>query len=203
MERIKEQELISRWLQGDPYAIELVNTINGISQVWDDLYDRDQPVETWQINQMMMQALITIPRNPFYQKHFSELQPIIEHALMTWLDSNQLEQSEDPRDWYVSYVLRSVTTDIFIHCCYLVGGAQWRLLAADEIRKTIYRDNESFGDYQTEIMEANHVWRRRTRSTTAQSVRTGNDGAGRTTPERISGHLHSAGEPVDATGANV
>lgn len=203
MERVKEQELIRRWLQNDPYAIELVNTINAISQTWDDLYDRDQPVETWQINRMMMQALITIPRNPFYQRHFAELQPIIEHAIMTWMDSNQLEQSENPRDWYVSYVLRSVTTEILIHCCYLIGGVQWRLQAAEDIRKTIYRDNESYGDYQTEIMEANHVWRRRTRSTSAQPVRTGNDGASGTTSERVSGHFHSAGEQVDAAGADV
>ena len=147
-----QNTMIRHWLQDNTDAIRLVESFIDISQTWDDLIDRDNPVTDDSINGMMICALIDIPRNPFYQQHYQNLQPIIEHCLFNWLDANTLEKNGSSRDLQVSYILRSVTTDLIIHIAYLVGGRDWRGMAAANIRRVIYRDNESFTDYRREIM---------------------------------------------------
>ena len=149
----KERQLISYWLKENQPAIDLVNAYSAISQVWDDLHDGDKPVTKSQVNQMMMLALIEIPTNPFYQQHYLELMPVVQHLLMTWLDANTLEAVGDERDLQVSYIIRSVTTDLIIHVAGIVGGVVWRRQAALAIRQAIYHDNEPFEEYYAEAMK--------------------------------------------------
>lgn len=149
----KERQLISYWLKDHQDAIDLVNAYSSISQVWDDLHDGDKPVTKSQVNSMMMLALIEIPTNPFFQQYYLELMPVIKHCLMTWLDANTLESVGDDRDLQVSYIIRSVTTDLIIHVAGIVGGTLWRRQAALAIRQAIYHDNEPFEDYHAEIMK--------------------------------------------------
>ena len=147
----KEQQLIRYWLKDDPAAVDLANAYSQVSQVWDDLVDGDKPVSRDQVNGMMMQALVDIPKNRFFQLHYLDLMPMVQHCLMTWLDANTLEAQGNDRDLYVSYVIRSVTTDLIIHLAGLVGGTFWRRQAALAIRQAIYRDNEPFEEYRDEI----------------------------------------------------
>lgn len=149
----KERQLISYWLKDNTAAMDLVNAYSSISQVWDDLHDGDKPVTKSQVNTMMMLALIDIPTNPFFQQHYLDLMPVVQHLLMTWLDANTLEAVGDDRDLQVSYIIRSVTTDLIIHVAGIIGGTLWRRQAALAIRKAIYHDNESFEDYHAEIMK--------------------------------------------------
>ncbi len=149
----KERQLISYWLKDNTAAIDLVNAYSSISQTWDDLHDGDKPVTKSQVNAMMMLALIDIPTNPFYQQHYLELMPVVQHVLMTWLDANTLEATGDERDLQVSYIIRSVTTDLMIHVAGIVGGTLWRRQAALAIRHAIYSDNEPFEEYHAEIMK--------------------------------------------------
>lgn len=149
----KELQLITYWLKENQPAIDLVNAYSTISQVWDDLHDGDKPVSKAQVNNMMMLALIEIPTNPFFQQHYLELMPVVQHCLMTWLDANTLEAVGDDRDLQVSYIIRSVTTDLIIHVAGIIGGVIWRRQAALAIRQAIYHDNEAFEDYYAEIMD--------------------------------------------------
>lgn len=144
-----EYELLNYWFQGNPYAMNLASDLIAISQIWDDLIDRDNPVSAAEINQMMMKAIL-LPKNPFYRQHQNELLPILEDRLFTWLDANRLEQIGTARVLEVSYIIRSVITDIVIHIAYLIGGFEWRQQAAEAIRLAIYIDNEPFGVYLAE-----------------------------------------------------
>lgn len=148
----KEHQLIAYWLKENKDAIDLVNAYSTVSQVWDDLYDGDKPVTKSQVNTMMMLALIEIPTNPFFQQHYLELMPLVKHCLMTWLDANTLESVGDDCDLQVSYIIRSVTTDLIIHVAGIVGGTVWRRQAALAIRQAIYHDNEPFEEYRDEIL---------------------------------------------------
>ena len=161
MDSAVQDRLISHWLKNNKDAINLAWDFVQISQIWDDLYDQDKSVSGLDLNRMMLLALVNIPRNPFYRQHYQDIQPMVEHCLFNWLDSNWLEENGNNRDLQVSYILRSVTTDLIIHLAYLVGGADWRLQAAAEIRPLIYRDNESFTSYRKEIKETANVYRRR------------------------------------------
>ena len=147
----KERELINYWLKENPDAIALSNAFSRISQIWDDLHDQDKSVSPATVDYMMMTALVEIPKNTFFRQHYFELMPIVEHCLMTWMDANTLEEVGDDRDLQVSYIIRSVTTDLMIALAGLIGGVQWRRQAALAIRREIYHDNESLEEYTEEI----------------------------------------------------
>lgn len=148
-----EHELIRYWLKDNAAAIELARSYTIISQTWDDLHDQDKAVKRGQIDYMMMLALVEVPRNAFFQQHYLDLMPVVQHCLMTWMDANTLEESGDDRDLQVSYIIRSVTTDLIIHMAGIIGGPTWRRQAGYAIRKAIYHDNESFDEYRAEILE--------------------------------------------------
>ncbi|MCW7551071.1 hypothetical protein NX722_28345 [Endozoicomonas gorgoniicola] len=145
-----QHALLRHWLQDEPHAIDLAYQFVAISQIWDDLIDRDKPVDNDAINRMMRYALVEIPKNPFYQTHIQSLHPVLEDRLYTWLDANALEAKGNCRDLQVSYIIRSVITDLIIHLAFLVGGFDWRQQAALALRQAVYRDNESFFDYWKE-----------------------------------------------------
>lgn len=147
-----EYELIKFWLKENPDAITLAQDYSIVSQIWDDLHDGDKLVTRARVDYMMQLALVDIPRNPFYQRNYLELMPIVQHTLFTWLDANTLEDTGDDTDLQVAYIIRSVTTDLIIHMAGIIGGGVWRRKAALAIRKAIYHDNESFDVYRTEIM---------------------------------------------------
>ena len=150
-----EKQLVSQWLLNNDAAIELIRMWFEVSQVWDDLIDKDQPVEIpdYSINRMMRLALVEIPKNRFFQYHCNQLLPIVEHCVLTWMEANQIEHSpySNERDYHVSYVIRSVTTELLVFVAGLVGGPAHRHQVAIEIRRTIYRDNEDFSEYVREI----------------------------------------------------
>ncbi|WP_062269494.1 hypothetical protein [Endozoicomonas arenosclerae] len=151
MDSEQQHELIRFWLDDDASAIDLAYKLISISQVWDDLIDRDKPVNNEAINRMMRFALVEIPKNQFYQTHIQSLHPVMEERLYTWLDANTLEEQGNCRDLRVSYIIRSVITDLIIHLAFLVGGFEWRQKAAVAIRQAVYRDNESFTEYVQEL----------------------------------------------------
>ena len=149
-----EKQVVSQWLLGNEAAISLINMWFEVSQVWDDLIDRDRGfVPDHAINRMMRFALVDIPKNRFFQYYCNELLPMIEHCIYTWMEANQLERSPNSNhtDYHVSYIIRSVTTELLVFMCGLVGGPAHRHQVAIEIRRTIYRDNEDFSEYVREI----------------------------------------------------
>ena len=141
-----EAEYLERWLKGDVDAILLVNDLASISQAWDDLIDNDGALGPDEINGMMMAAMM-LPRNPFYARHIADLLPVMEERMFAWMDANVLEASGEVEQLRISYIMRSVVTDIVVYIAGLVGGVGWRNQIAQEIRSVIYADNESFEDY--------------------------------------------------------
>lgn len=144
-----DQSVLRDWFN-DEAAIALGEMLADISQIWDDLIDRDVPVTNSAINTMMRFALIDIPKNSFYQRHFASLHPVMEDRLYTWFDANLLEREGGRTNLQVAYVLRSVITDILIHMTYLEGGLAHRQQMALAIRQRIFSDMEPLGEYIAE-----------------------------------------------------
>lgn len=144
-----DQSVLRDWFK-DGDAVALGEILADISQVWDDLIDRDVPVSNNAINTMMRYAMIDIPKNAFYQRHFASLHPVMEDRLYTWFDANLLEQTGGRRNLQVSYVLRSVITDILIHMAYLEGGFDHRQRMALLIRQRVFSDMEPMAEYIAE-----------------------------------------------------
>lgn len=152
-----EKHLVTHWLCNDEHAIELIRMWFEVSQTWDDLIDKDQTTDVpdYSINRMMRLALCEIPKNRFFQYHCNELLPMVSHCVQTWMEATALERSpySNERDYAVSYIIRSVTTELLVFMAGLVGGASHRHQVAMDIRRAIYRDNESFEAYCQEIRD--------------------------------------------------
>lgn len=143
----RELAEIELWLKGDSGAIAFIQVLATVSQIWDDLIDRDVSVSDTEINRAFQLLLVDLPRNVFYAKHFAELQPIVEQAILDWYDANQLERG-DEHDKMLSYVFRDSLTNILIRCALLVGGWDWAREVSCDIRRSVY--DEPLAEYLKE-----------------------------------------------------
>ena len=135
---LKDQtELLNKVLRGDPFAISFCSIIWGVSQVWDDLVDKDRELTANDINKTMWDLLVTLPNNPFYRDNFDILNPLVQSAIVDWLDSNDLVNG-NTESKVVAYVLRDSISTIIIHCARIIGGFDWMREISIEVREALY-----------------------------------------------------------------
>lgn len=132
-----ESEFLDRVLLGNRDAVEFCEDLFAISQLWDDLVDGDKAVESETINAAFWCALVDLPNNPFYQMHFGTLQPLVQAAIVDWLDANDLEHGNyEARA--AAYVLRDSVGAIVIHCARILGGYAHMRRISMEVRRALY-----------------------------------------------------------------
>jgi hypothetical protein len=136
-------ELVNKWLLGDNDAHIFCAALWDLCLVWDDLIDKDKPISDTDINTAFISALITIPRNPFYQKNMHELVPIMQTYIYDWLDANAMEAEAKSE---IAYVIRSGMGNIVTTCARLVGGDIWARSISLEVRTELY-GNENYQQY--------------------------------------------------------
>ncbi|HQR20134.1 MAG TPA: hypothetical protein PKV98_04670 [Burkholderiaceae bacterium] len=117
---MKTQQILETIARGDESAVQFMRLILAISNTWDDLIDRDQPMSERRINDMMWEALIELPANEFYARHQQSLHPLLAVAILNWHAANQMERSYG--DLEVAYILRSSFVDILAMVALLCGG---------------------------------------------------------------------------------
>lgn len=139
-----EGELLHWALDGHAEAIEFVDLLGSISQTWDDLIDGDCDVSPDAINGMMWRALVELPNNPFYARHFSRLNTLVQQVIIDWHSANVLEAG-DTADKRVSFILRDSLAGVIVHCAYLIGGYEWANQVAPVVRRYIH--DEDFAAY--------------------------------------------------------
>jgi len=149
---MKEQQIIAWALKDDPEAIAFCTMIFEASQVWDDLVDRDIPIEVEHINSAFWNLLVALPRNGFYRQHVDEITPIIMQSITDWHSANALEKGSDDEK-NIAFVLRDSVSALLIHCATLIGGYTWARQVAVEIRKAIH--NETLEDYKSSLGGSN------------------------------------------------
>jgi hypothetical protein len=125
-----------------------IDELFAIWHIWDDLIDKDKPLTDADINKAFMGALITLPRNRFYQTYFSILHPIIENAFINWLGSNTLEKSNG--DLTIAFDLRNSYVNIVTACANIIGGPIWAQEVAVEVHKAL-RNVESYQEYAAKL----------------------------------------------------
>lgn len=111
-----------------------------IAHTWDDLVDRDVPVADEAINAAFIEALLVLPNNTFYRKHFRELQPLVAAAITDWLTANQLEKSGRGLDLEVAFITRSAYIGVIQHAMLLHSGWQHALTMAPWLRRSCHRE---------------------------------------------------------------
>lgn len=140
---MNQREMLSWALKGDEAAVEFIEALGAISQVWDDLVDGDA-VPTAGIHGAFRLALVTLPGNPFYQTFQHKLVPVMDAAILDWMTATAIEkQSQEAAR--LAYVLRDSLAGVVVYCASLLGGAEWALEVAPRIRGAVH--DEPFDDY--------------------------------------------------------
>lgn len=118
------ENVLAEYLPTD--AVACLDVLARISQTFDDLVDGDNPVKREDIYALMLDALVGLPTNPFWSRHFPELLPLLHAGINQWIQANDMEATGDVARLRVSYVTRSVLTPIAMHIVYLAMGCDWR-----------------------------------------------------------------------------
>lgn len=140
MPKTDDREYLLHAYRGNSDAVDLVLDIAEISHTWDDLIDRDKPVEDARINRAFAISLLEIPKNPFYQAHYLELLPVMTTGALNWLTANEYEKQQDKEAHALAHVLRYGIADIALYVAYLIGGMEWAQQVAPELRRRSQRD---------------------------------------------------------------
>ncbi|WP_299202586.1 hypothetical protein [uncultured Amphritea sp.] len=149
MPRKNEQEFLSQVLQGHSDAINMCCLLFKISQVLDDLIDKDRPVHDIDVVRSYWDALIYLPENSFYRRHEMSIRPLMAAALQDWMDATRLEKGHGHHGKHLAFVLRDQLTSIVIHCAGIIGGFDYMQGVSKDIRLHFHED--SLSDYMREL----------------------------------------------------
>lgn len=150
MKRPSEHEFLYAVLHGEPYAVALCEALFTCSQVLDDCYDEGVPAHAPAVLDLGYLAFVTLPENPFYQRHFTRLQPRITDAMRDWLTATELEQG-NAHDRSLAFVLRDTLTGVVIEAARIVGGDDHARAQAARIRRFFH--DEALPRYLQGLLE--------------------------------------------------
>lgn len=128
-------QLIRTVSRNDPAAVEFLTAVVDIAHLWDDLVDRDKDVPVDVINRAFVSALVTLPRNPFYARHFDLLNPILVSAIGNWQIANEFEAGESESDLRIAFILRSSYANLLTQVAFIVGGLDWVRAVGPDVRR--------------------------------------------------------------------
>ena len=98
-----DREWLLRICKGNQEAANFLEMFFFACHLWDDLIDKDKTRTDDEINNIFWLIFIEIPRNPYYQKNFNDIQPVMANAIQEWFVANSLERSQRTD---ISYTLR-------------------------------------------------------------------------------------------------
>jgi len=127
-------------VRGDTDAANFLLCLMEVAHLWDDLIDKDAPASPSQIDEAFWHALVTIPGNAFYQKHFNQLQPMVASAIIHWQAATFMERTGTDADKQIAFIIRSEYAAIVTQCALIIGGAKWAVDATIAIRRFIHAE---------------------------------------------------------------
>ena len=116
------REVIDYMVKGDREAGDFIEKLFCVVHQWDDLMDGDKPVD---LGLLMYGAMVYLPADPFYQRHFHTLSPLIEIGIMSWLTANKLEATDKRSDKEISFIIRSDHLNVTLMVIRIVAGWEW------------------------------------------------------------------------------
>lgn len=143
MSKYIDRDLLLRWLKNDKAAADYVEMVCNVAHVWDDLIDRDKDVSDEDISKAFFEALIRLPRNPFYRKHFDHLNSVLMNAISNWQVATKLERKGGEYEKSIAFILRSSYIDLVTQSALLVADQQWACQVGEEARRLAHGETYS------------------------------------------------------------
>jgi hypothetical protein len=142
-QQLRNQKL-NEWL-GDPAAIRFVLDFADTCELFDDLIDKDKPIDDAHVVRVLFKVLAEMPMNPFFDRFKTQLVPIIVTGINAWLDSNELEQGNN-NDKVFAYVLRDWYMEFVSYVIYLLRGRDYMREVSMDVRH-FFTHHETLGEY--------------------------------------------------------
>jgi hypothetical protein len=112
---------ILEWFGGNVDAVQFLKLISDITELWDDLVDKDREIPDDEIDDAMMAALIYLPLNPFYREHAAYLTPLMISSINNWKDANALSAGTRSQR-ALAYTLRNMDIQIVQAIVFITQG---------------------------------------------------------------------------------
>lgn len=133
-----------RWV-GDPNAVAFILQFSDATELFDDLIDKDKPIEDEHVIRVLFSLLTEMPMNPFFDKNKGAIVPVIVTGINAWLDANVLERGTRENKVY-SYVLRGWYCELILFVIYLTKGKHHMRSVSMEVRE-YFTHHETLEDY--------------------------------------------------------
>lgn len=150
MNTTQERDFLEKVLRGHTHAIDFCLMLFSMSQVMDDLVDKDKEQTDINIIRSYQIALIALPENPFYRANFDYIRPMLAMVLQCYADSVQLEKGK-AHDLHLAFVLRDRLTDIVTQCARLLYGWDYAQTVSTDIQR--FFQDECLSDFMAERTE--------------------------------------------------
>lgn len=143
--RPRTVERLTVLFRGNSDAARLVTQLASICDVWDDLIDKDNPIQDADINRAFWISLVDLPANPAYQRFFHSIHPIIANGILNWYAANKFERGGTEQELIHAYVMRGAILDVALILAYLIGGAEWAEAVSPELK--MMGNSDTFKQY--------------------------------------------------------
>jgi len=136
------------YMLGNQDAVDLLLLVYDTAHIWDDLIDKDNPVDDDAISRSYVNALVSIPSNAFYRQYPDQFLMAFKIYIDQWLSANQLEKG-GINALHHAFVLKETMMGFITQCAYLVGGIEHMQRVSNEIQELTMTD-QNFSEYLAE-----------------------------------------------------
>ena len=146
-----EEEKLA-WFNGNKDALALFYNLVDLVHIWDDLIDKDKPVNDDDINKAFLIALVYMPANPFYKQIQEQVLPMWITAASAFEVANKFEKTKDEHGIEIAHNLRYAAGHVVAYMSIVCLGYEKAKQYLPTIWKTIVDDR--FDDYRKEHLNA-------------------------------------------------
>lgn len=107
------------WFAGDAAALDLYTRLVYISHGWDDLIDKDKPVD---VNEFVANLLLYLPANPFFRRYESEMRGLFAASFAGYLAANIMEKSGDRHQIELAHYFRYAVVNVVSFMLVTIHG---------------------------------------------------------------------------------
>jgi purine-cytosine permease-like protein len=136
------------WFGGNQDALNMYHAFVDLAHTWDDLIDKDKPVETSKINQAFLTCLVYLLANPFYRGIQDQILPMWLVVISSYETANFFEASKDQHGIEIAHGLRYAVGNIVAYAVHICVGAEAAKEFLPDMWKTIFF--ERFDEYRKE-----------------------------------------------------
>lgn len=140
-----EKALLEEVLFGDQYAVDAALVLGRVSQIMDDLIDKDRELTKEEIAAAFYQCLVTLPSNPFYVQNIGVIGPSLYTVFADYLASAEMEHYSD-HDKNLAFVLRDSLAGVVTLFACILGGYEYGWSVSAKIRQFFH--DETLEDYK-------------------------------------------------------